>query len=294
LHADPRDVAARTHGAELTQKALTLMLGHDHDGMSAFKDGLAADLAHNHVNELFDSAISLDSGGEPVHLYHGTELRLPADSLTQTLQHLGDRPSALGTLLHSASIYQGALIHEGTAHPPGGSAEWAYKAAAFDAHVLDAAELRHLDEFNADDERHKLVAGFFKSAINDTIAIENPLASAVVHTGVDSAVDHAFPGPDASHMIVQNADAKAVMTNSLHASIVGGYYEHGYLSDHDARPPHSIAPGGRLISYGDVSGDTRWDYEGWMNGNSHVEQVARPALTEVSRAFQERSIDLVR
>ncbi len=91
-----------------------------------------------------------------------------------------------------------------------------------------------------------------------------------------------------------NTEAKALLTNSLHAAIVGGYYEAGYLGDDDARPPSTIVPHGKLISYGDARGDARWDYEGWMNGNSHVEQVSRQAMSEVSRAFQERGIDLVR
>jgi hypothetical protein len=294
LDADPSDLAARGQGAHLTGDAITLVLANDHDGVAAFKDGLATDLARNHVGDLFSSAIDMDQGdsGGPVHIYHGTEIRLSVESLPKTLRALGDRPSALGTLLHSASIYQGALIHNGTARQ-GGSVEWAYKAAAFDANVLTATDLRHLDQFDAQSERHQLVAGFFKSAINDAIAIDNPVASAVLHTGVDAAVDHAFPGPDPEKLVLDNADAKALVTNSLHAAIVGGYYEHGQLHSDGARPPASIAPDGRLISYGDVSGDARWDYEQWMNGNSHVENVARPALLEVSRAFQERSVDLV-
>jgi FHA domain len=178
--------------------------------------------------------------------------------------------------------------------PAGSSTEWAYKAAAFDAHVLNSADLAQLDHFNADDQRHQVVVGFFKDAVNDAIAVDNPLASAIVHNGVDSAIDSAFPGPDVSHLITDNSDAKALMTNALHASIVGGYYENGQLSATDALPPASIAPGGQLASYGDVHGDARWDYDEWINGNSHVEQVSRQALAEVSRAYQERAVDLVR
>ena len=295
LNRDPGDLAAVHSGSELTRDALLQMLDHDHDGMSAFKDGLATDLAHHHLADLFDSAVALDPGDpNEVVVHHDVDLRLSAAALTETLKHLGDQPSALGTVLHAGAVYQGALIHDGAAHGPGTSTEWAYRAAAFDAHVLNAADLRRLDSFDAADGRHELIAGFFKSVVNDTIAIENPLASAVVHTGVDSAIDHAFPGPSPGVLMSDNTEAKALLTNSLHAAIVGGYYEAGYLGDDDARPPSTIVPHGKLISYGDARGDARWDYEGWMNGNSHVEQVSRQAMSEVSRAFQERGIDLVR
>ncbi|HEV8460217.1 MAG TPA: hypothetical protein VGQ38_05870 [Gaiellaceae bacterium] len=295
LNLDHGDLVSRGEGANLTKDAINLVLGDDNHvgGMDAFKDGLATDLAHNHVQDLFSSALSLGSA-QGVDVHHGVQIGLQGGSLDDLLKSLADRPSSLQTILHSASIYQGALIHDGTAQPPGSSAEWAYKAAAFDAHVLNATELKNLADFNAEDERHQLVAGFFKDVINDSIKIENPLAGTIVHNGVDSAIDGLFPGPDISHVIIQNSDAKALMTNSLHASIAGGYYEHGQLG-HDGKPPSTIAPDGRLVSYGDTTehSDARWDYEQWMNGNSEVERVAQPALSEVSRAFQERAIDLV-
>jgi hypothetical protein len=295
LNVDHSDLASRGEGANLTKDAINLVLGDDNHvgGMDAFKDGLATDLAHNHVQDLFDSAVGLDPGSG-VDVHHGVVVGLSSGSMNDLLKSLADRPSSLQTVLHSASIYQGALIHDGTAQPPGSSTEWAYKAAAFDAHVLNATDLKNLDDFNAADERHQLVAGFFKDVINDSIKIENPLAGTIVHNGVDQAIDGLFPGPDVSHVMVQNTDAKALMTNSLHASIAGGYYEHGQLG-HGGNPPASIAPNGQLISYGDTGehSDTRWDYEQWMNGNSEVERVAHPALSEVSRAFQERSIDLI-
>jgi hypothetical protein len=295
LNADHGDLASRGEGADLTKDAINLVLGDDNhvSNMDAFKDGLATDLAHNHVQDLFSSAVGLDPG-HGVDVHHGVQVGLASDSMNDLLKSLADRPSSLQTVLHSASIYQGALIHDGTAQPPGSSTEWAYKAAAFDAHVLNATDLKNLDDFNAEDERHQLVAGFFKDVINDSIKIENPLAGTIVHNGVDQAIDGLFPAPDISHVMVQNTDAKALMTNSLHASIAGGYYEHGQLG-HDGKPPDTIAPNGQLISYGDTGdhSDTRWDYEQWMNGNSEVERVSHPALSEVSRAFQERSIDLV-
>jgi hypothetical protein len=293
LNSDPSDLASRGDGAQLTQHALKLMLGDSGDGQNGFKDGVAQDLARNHIGDLFTSAVALDNSGPGVvDVHDGTQVLLSQDALTDTLKRLGDEPSALQTLLHSGSIYQGALIHQGTGEPAGSSTEWAYKAAAFDAHVLNSADLSRLDHFNADDERHQVVVGFFKDAINDAIAVDNPLASAIVHGGVSSAIDSAFPGPDVSHVITDNSDAKALMTNSLHASIVGSYYEHGQLSA-DALPPASIMPDGQLASYGDVHGQARWDYNGWINDNPQVEKVTRQAFAEVSRAYQERAVDLV-
>jgi hypothetical protein len=51
--------------------------------------------------------------------------------------------------------------------------------------------------------------------------------------------------------------------------------------------------GNHLASYGDLQGNGRFDYEEWMNGNGHVEEVSRNAMLEASRAYQERSIDLI-
>jgi hypothetical protein len=292
LNLDHGDLVSRSEGANLTKDAINLMLHDNHvGGMDGFKDGVATDLAHNHIKDLFDSAVANEVQGD-VHVYDGDQLRIPREEFTSTLRALADRPSAFDTLLHSASIYQGALIHDGTALPPGQS-EWAYKAAAFDAHVLNATDLNHLSDFNEADERHKLVAGFFKAVVNDSLTIENPVAGAIVHTGVDEGIDTMFPGPDPEHLIMQNADAKAVMTNSLHAAITAGYYEHGQLG-YTGHPPHSIAPNGQLVSYGDATGDARWDYDEWINGNSEVERVAGHSFSEVSRAFQERAVDLVR
>lgn len=291
LNGNPHDLAALHQGAGLTQHALTLMLGDDHDGMSGFKDGLAADLAHHHVSDLFTSAMA-NHIGDSIDVIDGSHIGIPREQLTDMFQKLGDHPSALATVLHSSAIYQGALIHDGTAQGPNGSAEWAYKAGAFDATVLNAADLHRLEDFNAADERHKLIAGFFKAAVNDTIALENPIASAVVHTGVDAAVDNAFPGPSSVDLINDNADARALVSNSLHASVAAGYYQHGYLQD--SHPPAAIVNGNQLISYSDAQGEARWHYEEWLNGNSQVEQVSRNAMSEVTRAFSDHSIDLVR
>jgi hypothetical protein len=291
LNADPHDAAAHHQGLELTQHSLNLIVSSDHDGMSSFKDGLATDLAHHHIGELFDSALTNHQGG-PIRLVDGTALGIPQDTLTTVFQRLGDHPSSLSTVLHSAAIYQGALIHDGTAAGPDAPPVWAYKAGAFDATVLNAADLQRLDDFNADDERHKLVAGFFKAAVNDVIAVENPIASAVLHTGVDATIDHAFPGPDSTKLITDNANAKAFVTNSLHASIAAGYYENGHL--HGTQPPASIISGNSLISYGDARGDALWHYEQWLNGDPHVEQVSREALQEAARGFHDHDIDLLR
>ncbi|NUR77507.1 MAG: hypothetical protein HOQ28_14635, partial [Thermoleophilia bacterium] len=119
-----------------------------------------------------------------------------------------------------------------------------------------------------------------------------PIASAVVHTGVDAAVDNAVPGPSSVDLINDNADARALVSNSLHASVAAGYYQHGYLQD--SHPPAAIVNGNQLISYSDAQGEARWHYEEWLNGNSQVEQVSRNAMSEVTRAFSDHSIDLVR
>jgi hypothetical protein len=157
--------------------------------------------------------------------------------------------------------------------------------------VLNAGDLSRLDHFNAADERHQLIAGFFKDVVNDTIEIDNPVAGAIVHNGVDAAIDGVFPGPDPGQVITDNAQAKSLMVNSLHSSIVSGYYRHGYLAD--AHAPATIVNGSQLIPYGDAKGDARWDYEGWMNGNTQVHHVTQQAYEEVSRALAERGVDLV-
>ena len=290
LNADRNDLASMSSGAGLTQHALTLMLDNDHDGMAGFKDGLASDLAHHHIADLFDSAVA-NHVGDSVDVIDGSLVRIPQTQLNEIFQKFGDHPSSLATVLHSGSIYQGALISEGTSHGPHAPADWAYKAGAFDATVLNAADLHRLDDFNEDDERHKLIAGFFKDVINDTVTIENPIAATVLHNGVDQAIDSVFPGPDIHNLIDDNTEARAIMSNSIHASIAGGYYQHGYL--HGA-PSSIVDSQNQLISYGDATGDARWHYEEWLNSDPHVEQVSQKALSEVTRAFSEHDIDLVR
>jgi hypothetical protein len=278
----------------LTANALNLTLdGGDAPApdQSAFKDGLAHDLALHHIDDLFDSAVADDPRASGIDVVHGDQLRLTQSTLTDALKTLGERPQALAQVLHAGSIYQAALVDQGTSQPPGSDTTWAYKAGAFDATVLNAGDLSRLDHFNAADERHQLIAGFFKDVVNDTIEIDNPVAGAIVHNGVDAAIDGVFPGPDPGQVITDNAQAKSLMVNSLHSSIVSGYYRHGYLAD--AHAPATIVNGSQLIPYGDAKGDARWDYEGWMNGNTQVHHVTQQAYEEVSRALAERGVDLV-
>lgn len=299
LNADPTNLDAVHQGSLMTQKALNDMLNPpDLPGLpdqSAFKDGLAHDLAQHHIKDLFDSAVANDPGdGKTFYLgstADGSPLQLTQTALTDTLKDMAGRPSAFSQILHAGSIYQAALIDQGTANP-GGPTDWAYKAGAFDASVLNAGDLHRLDDFNASDDRHQLITGFFKDVVNDTIEIDNPVAGAIVHNGVDAAIDSAFPGPDAGGLITDDAQAKSLMTNSLHAAITAGYYNHGHITG--TTPPASALNGNQLVSYGDMNGSQRFQFEEWMNGNGHVEQATREAMQEASRAYQERSIDLIR
>jgi hypothetical protein len=300
LDADPTNLADLHQGSLMTQKALNYMLNPpDLPGLpdqSAFKDGLAHDLAQHHIKDLFDSAVANDPGdGKTFYIgseVDGSPLQLTQTALTDTLKDMASRSSAFSQILHAGSIYQAALIDHGTAQPPGSPTDWAYKAGAFDASVLNAGDLHRLDDFNASDERHQLITGFFKDVVNDTIEIDNPVAGAIVHNGVDAAIDSAFPGPDANDLITDNSQAKALMTNSLHAAITSGYYNHGQITG--TMPPAGAMNGNQLASYGNLDGSTRFQFEQWMNGDSHVEQATREAMQEASRAYQERSIDLIR
>lgn len=281
----------RPGGTELTRSALTNLLDSPQGGMSTFKDAIGTDLGAHHIQDLFDSAVDDDGGHDVVAIVHGDGLRFAQTTLDDTLRSLSDRPSALAPVLHAGAVYQAALIENGTSQPPGSDTSWAYKAGAFDASVLNANDLHSLDDFNAQSAQHQLVTGFLKDVVNDTLEIDNPVAGAIVHNGIDAGVDKLFPGPDPEHLTMSDAEARSTMQNSLHAAITAGYYRHGYLAD--APPPPSVLHDGRLVSYSAATGDAHWDWEDWMNGDSNVHSVTVGALQEVSRAYAERGIDLI-
>jgi hypothetical protein len=275
----------------MTQGALDNMLNSGNDDNSAFKDAIGTDLGKHHIADLYASAADNDGGHDVVTIAYGDHLRLSQTGLDDVLRSLSDRPSALAPVLHAGAVYQAALIDEGTSHPPGSDTTWAYQAGAFDASVLAANDLHRLDDFNAQSAQHQLVTGFLKDVVNDSLEIENPIAGAIVHNGVDAGIDSMFPGPDAGHLMMSTAEAQSTMQNSLHAAITAGYYKHGYLAD--APPNPNMLHDGKLVSFSSASGDAHWAWEDWMNGDARVHEVNHAALQEVSRAYSERGIQLI-
>jgi hypothetical protein len=281
--------------SKLTVTALTQLVGYDHGGMSAFKDGIATDLADHHIKDLFDSAASLDTSSSIAIAPSGAdgagEIELGRQNLTTVIAKLADRPSAFQTLLHAGATYQAALIDQGTQSPPvlGSSPVWAHKIGSFDATVLNATDLNRWEDFHASDERHQLVLGFFKDVTNGVVALDDPVADAVVHTGVDQAFDKAFPGPDPLQVSLTNADAKLDMINSIRASIAAGYYDHGQI--HVQLPPDLQGTNGHLKAYGSLDVEAKRSYERWMHENQQVADAVGPAAGQVSDAFTDQSID---
>lgn len=296
LNADRSDLASVRHGSELSRTALTEMLEHDRDGMSAFKDGLATDLARHHIGDLFTSAaVNQEAGWDAVGIGHaedGSPLELSPSQLTDTIRRLAEGDSALKTLLDAGAQHQAALIDEGTRLPPGaGHLAWASTIGSFDAAVLNGTDLHRIDEFNAEDARHKAVVGFFKNVVDGVVQIENPVAGAAAHSLIDRGFADAFPGPSIDHVVEDSTRARSLMTNSLRAAVVTGYYNHGYMAHVDA--PHGLADDGKLVSYGSLKGQALWDFDQWMHTNDDVRNVVEPALGQASDALSDRDIDLV-
>lgn len=290
MNAVPGDKLA---AAQLTQHALQLMLG-DGDHLNGFKDGIATDLAHNHIVDLFDAAqLHGDGGQNTVDILDG-RVTPSQDTMIQILKSLGDQPSALQTVLHAAAAEQAKLVYEGTAAGPNGPDTWAYKTAAFDAQVLASGDLQRVENFDAADKRHELIVGFISNVLNDTADISDPVLGAVAHGGIDAAVNSAFPAPDAEKVIFQNLDAKTFMSNALHAQVAAGYYAHGYLSGPDAQPPQDVVQNGQLVSYASTHGDQRLSYESWIHGNDKVDVATRNAYNAIDQAFNDNSVDLFR
>jgi hypothetical protein len=279
----------KLEGTQLTQHALGLMLGGG-DDLNGFKDGIATDLAHNHMPDLFEAAGSRGSGGEDSITIHDGKLFPSAHAAIEIYKSLGDQPSALQTLLHAGAAEQAAIVHDGAAAGPNGSTAWAHRVGSFDAQVLAGGDLQRIDHFDAEDKRHQLIVGFVKNVLDDTLAVDNPILGAAAHTGVDSFVDSAFPGPEAEKTIFENFDAKTYMQNALHAQVVAGYHDHGFLK----APQDLQTDDGRLVSYGSTDGDQRSTFESWMNDGDRAEPVARNAYDAIDRAFNENDVDLFR
>jgi hypothetical protein len=306
LNAHPKDVASVYRGSRLTESALNHVLSDSDPGapdQSAFVGGLAHDLAANHMNDLFDSALrSQDHLGGPngVTAYSpdpvpGSDIRpgsigvTPA-ALASIVDRLGDDPSALETFLHGAAVHQAAIVDENTRTPAGLHPQWAAQVAAFDSCVLNGTDLHSVASFDAANARHELVAGFFKEAVNGAISMGDPVADALVQTGVDAGIDHVFPGPDIAEVVSGNYDAKLAMQNSLRASVVAGYYKHGLI---DTAPPSNIVSGGHLVQYGDLEdgGRPQGDFDEWMQSQG-VENVVGNAMAQAQTTFTAMGVDL--
>jgi hypothetical protein len=297
LNADRSDLASVRQGSELARTGLKEMLEHDRDGMSAFKDGLATDLARHHIGDLFTSAaVNQWEGWDTIGIGHagdGSPLELSAPDLTETVRHLAERNSALTTLLDAGARHQAELIDEGTRYAPGsGHLAWASTIASFDAAVLNGTDLHRLDEFNAADARHQAVVGFFKSVVDGVVRIENPVAGAAAHSLIDKGFEDAFPGPSIEHVVEDDTRARSLMTNAFRAAVVTGYYDHGHMAH--VEPPHGLASDGKLVSYGSLKGQALWDFSQWMHTNDDVRNVVEPALGQASDALSDRDIDLFR
>jgi len=285
LYTTPGD---RLAAAQMTQHALGLMLASD-DGMGGFKNGLATDLAQNHIKDLFDAAgLQGEQGSPSIGILNG-EVTPSAATMIQIFKSLGDEPSALQTLLHSAAAEQARLVYDGTAGGPNGGMGWANKVGSFDAQTLAGADLQRVENFDAADKRHEAIVGFIKNVLDDTTDISNPVLGAAAHGGIDAAVDSAFPGPDAEKVIFQNFDAKMFMQNAIHAQIAAGYHDHGYL-----KAPQQLVKNGQLVSYTSTTGDDRLRYDAWVNENDKVRAVTNNAYNTIDQAFNQNSVDLFR
>jgi hypothetical protein len=114
--------------------------------------------------------------------------------------------------------------------------------------------------------------------VNGVVGLDDPVAGAVAHGAITTAISDAFPAPSAAHLAITNDEAKLQIQGTIRASIAAGYYKSGLLSN--VPLPADISAGGHLANYAQLKEGERpqADYLDWTNSLYRSGQLTKSGL----------------
>ncbi|HEV8686726.1 MAG TPA: hypothetical protein VGQ84_05580 [Gaiellaceae bacterium] len=236
-HAWSADGDVRT-AHQLTQSLVDRTINAEH-GWEPVTMALADDLAAHHVDDLFVSAagdISGDPGGDGragwIHFNsdeHEWRLLLGTRELEDLFRAMSDDETAYDRLLGAAAAHQVELIDANATYDSdrvsGNGLAWARQIGAFNGVLMNAHDLQSFDEFDKDNERHKLFFSFVNSVAG--AAATHPLAGAGSSFAI-SVLENAS-SPDVNDVLEANHDHRQLLTNTMNSAIALGYQHNGLV-----------------------------------------------------------------
>ena len=258
-HVDHRpDLAGR-----MTQSLIERTLYGERD-LDEMTRALSHDLADHHMTSLFESAASTSlvdpDRGDPGWLdaKDGYKLNMNIDQMSDLIRAIGEDDDAFRTFTDGAARTEAQIIADGA--KPGEGYGWANQVGGFNGVMEVATELDNQDDFDASNERHRLV---FSAANNAAGLIKSSGVAAVVGFGLDE-LDH-LTEPDIRDMIDENNKFESVRDNLLRVAIAEGYHANGGLPDLDDR----FMTGNQMTSWNDLSATDREELLQWVGGHSN-------------------------
>jgi hypothetical protein len=259
---------------ELSLSLIDRTLNSDYEDLDRMTHVLARDLSAHHMDSLHISAGAADledaDGGAPgwVDPEDGYRLNLNVEQMTDLFREISDVPEANEALLAGAAQYQERLIGGGA--QAGQGFGWAREVGGFDAAVMAANDLENQEDFDASNERHRLVFSFLHNA---TSLIEHPGVGIPVGIGLDQ-LEHMTEG-DIRDLIEKDGRAESAIMNQMHAAIVHGFEQNGELTNIPARLADDD---GNLRPYSSLDDYDRAYFNRWASTNGDLDLVVREAF----------------
>ena len=283
----------------MTESMIDRTLNSDYGPKDPLTEALAQDLADHHMENIHLSStasfsggpqwIDIDGGGSEYE--NAYRLMFEKGDLTDLLREFSDDDEMNETILAGARDYQAELILDNTREPAGDSVVWAKQIGGFDGVLMNANDLENIEDFDADNARHKAVFSFLSSVTGAVQSLNPAGAAAGVVTGPVLSYFEGATGPSVEELLSLNDGAREALTNQMHAGIVAGYHENGLL-DGEAAPPAAGLDSGRLIDLrGDVTPEQVNQLLSWMENNRAVGDVVGDVFREADQARDNRDID---
>lgn len=277
---------------QMTESLVDRTLRSDFD-IDRMTEALADDLADHHMENIHLSAtVSMPGGAGYVEVNGESAYRLIFDKqdLTDVMRELSDHEGANETFLAGARDYQAQLILENT-RDVGGDVDWAKQVGGFDGLLMNANDLENIEDFDADNARHRLVFSFTNSVVGAVQSLHPAGAAAGMVTGpVLTGLEDAT-GPSLEDLVLANGDAKELITNQMHAAIATGYHENRLLEGALAPPDRVLASNGHLLDLRDseMSDDQIRQLLLWLEQDTGA--VTQEAFEAADQARDNRDID---
>jgi hypothetical protein len=211
---------------------------------------LADDLADHHMTSLYMSAGATEMGdpdkGSPGWLddEDNYRLHLDIDHMTELFREIGGDDDAQKTLMDGVARTQADLI---TQNAHAGEYGFANMIGGMDGVVLAANELDNQEDFDASEERHRLV---FSALHNAAGLIKEPVTGAVVGFGLDE-VEHLTEG-QVEDLIRDNGDFETARDNMVRGAIIEGYAHNGQIE-----VPDRFMTNGHITPWSDLDAKDR-------------------------------------